>query len=80
MKSLMRPGTGDQVWWMMPSARVAVLDAARDDPQRDEVVDLIELDPLLLQFLADAPEALDAAVDFDERHRRLVELGCRSSP
>ncbi len=20
MKSLIRPGTGDQVWWMMPSA------------------------------------------------------------
>ena len=74
MKSLNRPGTGDHIWWMMPSTRVAVLDGRRDDPQRDEVVDLIERDPLALQLLVDRPEALDAAVDRDHGNLRFVEL------
>ncbi len=54
---------------------VAVLHAVGDDPQCDEVVDLLELDLLPLQFLADAPQTLDAAVDLDDRHFRLGELG-----
>ena len=53
---------------------VAVLDRLRDDPQRDEVVDLIEVDLLALQLLVDAEQALDAAVDRDHRHLRLGEL------
>jgi hypothetical protein len=60
MKSLMRPGTGDHI---------------RDDPKRDEIIDLLELDLLLLQLLVDAPEAFDAAVDRDDRHLRVGELG-----
>ncbi len=46
-----------------------------DDAERDEVVHLLDLDLLALQFLADAPQALDAAVDLDHRHRRLAQLG-----
>ncbi len=53
---------------------VAVLHALGDDAQRDEVVDLLELDLLFLELLADAPEALDAAVDLEHRHLRLGEL------
>ena len=54
--------------------RVAVLDAARDHAQREEVVDLIERDLLPLELLVDRPEALDAAVDRHDRNLRLVEL------
>ena len=74
MKSLNRPGTGDHIWWMMPSTRVAVLDGLRDHAQRDEVVDLVERNLLALQLLVDRPEALDAAVDRDDRNLRLLEL------
>mgnify|MGYP003694370853 CR=1 FL=1 len=63
MKSLMRPGTGDQRLMDDAERRVAVLDAVGDDAQRDEVVDLLELDLLPLELLADAPQTLDAAVD-----------------
>ena len=75
MKSLMRPGTGDHVWWMMPSARVAVLDRLRDHAQRDEVVDPLEIDLLALQLEMNAVEALDAAVELNDRHLRVLELG-----
>ena len=54
---------------------VAVLDGLRHDAQRHHVVDLIELDLLALQFLMDAEQALDAAIDFDDRHLRFGELG-----
>ena len=74
MKSLMRPGTGDQVLWMMPSVGVAVLHRPRDDAQRNEVVDLLELDLLFLQLLPDAVETLDATVDPDEQDLRLAQL------
>ena len=46
----------------------------RDDPQRQEVVDLIERNLLPLQLLVDRPEALDAAVDRHDRDLRFVEL------
>ena len=54
--------------------RVAVLHAVGHDPQRDEVVHLLELDPLPLQLLVDAPQPFDAAVDCDDRHLGLGEL------
>ena len=53
---------------------VAVLHRRRDDAQRDEVVDLLEIDLLRLELQPDAVEALDAAVDADHRHLRLVQL------
>ena len=53
---------------------VAVLHAVGDDAERDEVVDLSEIDLLPLEFLMDAPEALDAAVDLDDRNLRLGQL------
>ena len=53
-----RPGVVDDA-----ERGVAVLHRPGDDPQRDEVVDLLELDLLFLQLLPDAVEALDAAVD-----------------
>ena len=43
--------------------------------ERDEVVDLVEADLLALQLLVDRPEALDAALDPDDRNLRLGELG-----
>ena len=43
--------------------RVAVLHRLRDDAQRDEVVDALEIDLLALQLQVDAVEALDAAVE-----------------
>ena len=60
---------------MMPERRVAVLHRLRDDAQRHEVVDLIELDLLASQLLMDAEQALDPAVDVDDRHLRLGQLG-----
>src|SRR5215472_6382838 len=54
---------------------VTVLDAIGDDSERDEIVNLVELDLLALQFLMDAPETLDAAVDVDDRNLRLAKLG-----
>jgi hypothetical protein len=65
MKSLIRPGTGDHVWWMIPSAP-SVLHRLCDDAQRDESRYLVELDLLALQFLVDAEQALDPAVDLDD--------------
>ena len=53
---------------------VAVLDAGRDDAERDEVVDLIERDALPLQLLVDRPEALDAPVDPDHGNLRVTEV------
>ena len=54
---------------------IAVLHAGGDDAEGDEVVDLVELDALLLELLRDAPQALDAAVDHNDGHRRFTELG-----
>jgi hypothetical protein len=67
MKSLIRPGTGRPGLVDDAQRRVAVLHVVGDDAQRDEVVDLLDLDLLPLQLLADAPQALDAAVDLDDR-------------
>ena len=55
--------------------RVAVLHRLRDHAQRDEVVDALEVDLLALQLQVDAVEALDAAVEADDRDLRLLELG-----
>ncbi len=54
--------------------RVAVLDRLRDDAQRDEVVDALEVDLLPLQLQVNAVETLDAAVELDDRHLRVFEL------
>ena len=54
--------------------RVAVLDRLGDDAQRDEVVDALEVDRLPLQLQVDAVEALDAAVEMDDRDLRVFEL------
>ena len=53
---------------------VTVLHRGRDDAQRDEVVNLIEIDLLGVELEPDAVEALDAAVDADDRHLRLAQL------
>ena len=54
---------------------VAVLHRRGDDAQRDEVVDLGEVDLLPQQLAVDAEEALDAPVHGDDRHLRLLQLG-----
>ena len=46
-----------------------------DHAQRDEVVDALEVDLLPFQLEVDAVEALDPAVEADDRHLRLFELG-----
>ena len=46
-----------------PERRVAILHRLGQDPQRDEVVHLVEIDLLLVELLPDAVQALDAAVD-----------------
>ena len=58
---------------------VTVLDAVGDQPERDEVVHLVELDLLPLQLLMDAPQALDAAVHLHDRNLRLAKLGLDGS-
>ena len=57
-----RPGLMDDA-----ERRVAVLHGRGHDAQRDEVVHLLEVDLLPLQFQPDAVEALDAAVDARSR-------------
>ena len=54
--------------------RVTVLYAVGDDAERNEIVHLLDLDLLAPQFLADAPQALDTAVDLHHRHRRFAQL------
>ena len=54
--------------------RVTVLHAFGHDPERDEVVHLLELDLLPPELLMDAPETLDASVDLDDRDLRFGEL------
>ena len=54
---------------------VAVLDARGHDAERDEVVDLVEVDALSAQLEVDAVQALDAAVDGHDGHLGLGELG-----
>ncbi len=51
---------------------VAVLHRGRDNPQRDEVVDLLEVALATLQFLVNRPETFDASVD---RHHRDLRVG-----
>ena len=63
MKSLIRPGHRRPRLVDDAERGVAVLDRLRHDAQRDEVVDLIEVDLLPLQLLVDAEQPLDAAVD-----------------
>ena len=70
----MRPGIGCHVWWMMPERAVHVLHRVGDDADRDEVVDLLELDLLSPQLEEDAVEALDPALDLRDRDMRLVQL------
>jgi hypothetical protein len=65
-----RPGLVDDA-----ERGVAVLDAVGHDAERDEIVDLLELDLLALQLLRDAPQSLDAPVDLGDRHLRLGQLG-----
>ena len=65
-----RPGLMDD-----PEHTVTVGRALGHDPQGDEVVDLLELDLLALELLADAVQALDSAVDLDDRNLRLTQLG-----
>ena len=57
-----------------PERGVTVLHRLRDDTQRHEVVDLIQIDLLAPQLLVNAEQALDPAVDVDDRHLRLGEL------
>ena len=52
---------------------VAVAHRSGHDPQRDEIVDLLEID-LLLELLMDAEQALDPAVDLDDQDLRFLEL------
>ena len=54
--------------------RIAVLHRLGDEAERDEIVDLLELDFLAAQLLMNAPEALDPSVDSAHRHLRLGEL------
>jgi len=80
-----RPGHGNEVLDTPRDRRpglvdgaergVAVPDALGDDSERHKVVHLLEVDLLLLQLLADTPEALDAAVDLDDGHLGVGELG-----
>ena len=48
--------------------RVAVLYGLSHDPQRDQIVDLLEVDLLTLQLLPDAVQPLDAPVDLQDWH------------
>ena len=64
-----RPGLMDDA-----ERRVAVLHAFGDDPERDEVVHLLELDLLTSELLMDAPQPLDATVDLDHGDLRFGEL------
>ena len=53
---------------------VGVLHRIGDDADRDQVVDLLELDLLPFELEEDAVEALDAAVDLAHRHLGLGQL------
>ena len=63
MKSLMRPGTGRQMEWRRPRSGVAVLHGFTDDADGEEIVDLVDGDLLVGEFLLDGVEALDAPLD-----------------
>ena len=52
---------------------IAVADGGRDHAQCDDVVDLLELDLLALEFLPDAEQALQASVDGDHGDGGFVE-------
>jgi hypothetical protein len=55
--------------------RVAVLHRLRDDAQRDEVIDALEIDLLPLELQMNAVEALHAPVNANDRNLRFVQLG-----
>ncbi len=57
-----------------PERGVTILDAVGDHTHGDEVVHLLELDLLALQFLTDAPQPFDAPVDLDHGHLRLGQF------
>ena len=65
-----RPGLVDD-----PERRVAVAHGRRDDPERDQVVDLVESDLLAPELLADAEQPLDAPFERHGRDARLAEPG-----
>ncbi len=58
-----RPCTGFQVAWIEPERGVAVLHRVDDDPDADQVVDVVELAALHDHLLVDAPEVLRAPAD-----------------
>ena len=58
-----------------PECRIAVPDGARHDPERDEVVHLLEADLLALDLLADAVETLDPPIDANHRDLSLAQFG-----
>ena len=64
MKSLMRPGTGGHLAWSRPriTQHSGFLGFA-DDADGEEVVDLVDGDLLVVEFLLDGVEALDAPLD-----------------
>ena len=57
-----------------PQRGVAVADGRRDDPERDQVVDLVEADLLPAQLLADAEQPLDSPLEGQRGDPRLAEL------
>ena len=59
---------------------VTVLHGRRDDAQGDEVVDLIEVGLLALEFLVDRPETFDAAVDGHHGNLRIREFAGQCGP
>src|SRR5688572_31460874 len=81
-----RPGLVDDA-----ERGIAILDGLRDDPQRDEVVDALEIDLLPFELEMDAVEAFDAAIQLDHGYlgvlqtsadgaRQLVDDGLRGLP
>ena len=60
--------------------RVAIAHGLREDAQGGEVVDLLQLDLLFLQFLRDAVQALRAALDPDDGNLRLLQLRGKRPP
>ena len=73
MKSLMRPGTGRHMLWMMPEHSVTVVHRAGNHANGVEIVSLVHGDALALKFLPDGKQALNAAFHarFDVRFLQL---------
>jgi len=53
---------------------VTVLDRVGDESERDEIVDLVDVDPLAPQLLMDAEESFDATVDLHNGHLGSCQL------